>query len=45
MSEETMEDMDVDATMAENVKDGEEKKRGRVFYKRKVCRFFETFYH
>ena len=39
MSEETMEDMDVDATMGENVKDGEDRKRGRVFYKRKVCRF------
>ena len=39
MSEETMEDMDVDATMAENMKEGEEKKRGRVFCKRKVCRF------
>ena len=36
MSEETMEDMDVDATMGDNVKDGEERKRGRVFYKRKV---------
>lgn len=39
MSEETMEDMDVDATMGDNVKDGEERKRGRVFYKRKICRF------
>ena len=39
MSDETMEDMDVDATMAENMKDGEDRKRNRVFYKRKVCRF------
>ena len=39
MSDETMEDLDVEANMAENVKEGEEKKRGRGFYKRKVCRF------
>ena len=39
MSDETMEDMDVDATMGDNVKDGDERKRGRVFYKRKICRF------
>ena len=39
MSDETMEDLDVEANMAENVKEGEEKKRGRVFYKRKVCKF------
>jgi len=39
MSDETMENMDMDANMAESVKEGEEKKRGRMFYKRKVCRF------
>lgn len=39
MSDETMENMDVDANMAENIKEGEEKRRGRMFYKRKVCRF------
>ena len=39
MSDEAMENMDVDANMAENVKEGEEKRRGRMFYKRKVCRF------
>ena len=39
MSDETMENMVMDANMAESVKEGEEKKRGRMFYKRKVCRF------
>ena len=39
MSDERMEEMDVDANMAENIKEGEEKRRGRMFYKRKVCRF------
>jgi len=39
MSDETMETMDVDANMAENIKEGEERKKNRVFYKRKVCRF------
>ena len=39
MSDETMENMDVDANMQENIKEGEEKRRGRMFYKRKVCRF------
>lgn len=39
MSDETMETMDVDANMADNIKEGEERKKNRVFYKRKVCRF------
>ena len=39
MSDERMEEMDVDANMAENIKEGEERKKSRVFYKRKVCRF------
>lgn len=39
MSDERMEEMDVDANMAENIKEGEERKKTRVFYKRKVCRF------
>ena len=39
MSDERMEEMDVDANMADNIKEGEERKKSRVFYKRKVCRF------
>lgn len=35
MSEETMEDMDVDATMAENMKEGEEKKAWESFLQKK----------
>lgn len=40
--DETMENMDVEANMAENIRDGEDKpkrKSGRSFYKKRVCRF------
>ncbi|MBQ7611840.1 MAG: 30S ribosomal protein S18 [Spirochaetaceae bacterium] len=38
---ETMENMDVDANMMENVREGEEKssKKNRGFYRKRVCRF------
>ncbi len=39
MSDETMNNVDVDVNMLENIRDGEDKKKGRSFYKKKVCRF------
>ena len=39
MSDETMNNVDVDANMLENIRDGEDRKKGRSFYKKKVCRF------
>lgn len=39
--EESMEDVDVEANMAENIRDGEDKagRRNRGFYRKRVCRF------
>lgn len=39
MSDETMNDVDMEANMLENIRDGEERKKNRIFYKKKVCRF------
>lgn len=39
MSDETMNDVDVEANILENIREGEDKKKGRSFYKKKVCRF------
>lgn len=39
MSDESMNDVDVEVNMLENIRDGEDKKKGRSFYKKKVCRF------
>ena len=39
MSDETMNNVYVDVNMLENIRDGEDKKKGRSFYKKKVCRF------
>ncbi len=42
MSDETMNTVDVDANMQENLREGEERqqnKKGKLFYRKKVCRF------
>lgn len=39
MSDETMNDVDVESNMAENIREGEDRKKSRVFYRKKVCRF------
>ena len=42
MSDETMNTVDVDVNMQENLRDGEERqqnKKGKLFYRKKVCRF------
>ncbi len=39
MSDETMNDVDVEANMQENIREGEDKRRSRTFYRKKVCRF------
>lgn len=39
MSDETMNDLDMEANMLDNIRDGEDKRRGRSFYKKRVCRF------
>ncbi|EMB28934.1 30S ribosomal protein S18 [Treponema denticola MYR-T] len=39
MSDETMNDVDMEANMQENIREGEDKRKGRAFYRKKVCRF------
>ena len=39
MSDETMNDVDMEANMQENIREGEDKRKGRSFYCKKVCRF------
>ena len=39
MSDETMNDVDMEANMQENIREGEDKRKGRSFYRKKVCRF------
>lgn len=39
MSDETMNNVDVEANMLDNIRDGEDRKKSRAFYKKKVCRF------
>lgn len=42
MSDESTNAIDVDNNMQENIKDGEERqgnKKGKLFYRKKVCRF------
>lgn len=39
MSDETMNNVDMEANMLENIREGEDKRKTRTFYKKKVCRF------
>ena len=39
MSDETMNDVDMEANMQDNIREGEDKRKGRAFYRKKVCRF------
>ncbi|MGF7108198.1 30S ribosomal protein S18 [Treponema pedis] len=39
MSDETMNDVDVEANMQENIREGEDKRKSRTFYRKKICRF------
>ncbi|AIN94518.1 30S ribosomal protein S18 [Treponema putidum] len=39
MSDETMNDVDMEVNMQDNIREGEDKRKGRAFYRKKVCRF------
>ena len=34
-----MNDVDMEANMQDNIREGEDKRKGRAFYRKKVCRF------
>ncbi|AGT43940.1 30S ribosomal protein S18 [Treponema pedis str. T A4] len=34
-----MNDVDVEANMQENIREGEDKRKSRTFYRKKICRF------